>query len=66
MKKVGYEKPILMKLGFDSEARGSSACTTGPSIGINNCKAGDSANSRCGAGNYYSVATVCISGSAAS
>jgi hypothetical protein len=66
MKKVGYEKPILMKLGFDSEARGSSACTTGPTIGVNNCKAGESANSRCGPGNSFSQPTVCIAGSVAS
>jgi hypothetical protein len=66
MKKIKYEKPIVRRLGFDSEARGSISCATGPSIGINNCKAGDSANSRCGAGNYFSVPNVCISGSAAS
>lgn len=66
MKKVCYEKPILMKLGFDSEARGSVSCATGPTIGLNNCKAGDSANSRCGAGNYYSQSTACVSGSVAS
>lgn len=66
MKKVGYEKPILMKLGFDSEARGSDACATGPTIGVSNCKAGESAASRCGPGNSFSVPNVCISGSAAS
>lgn len=66
MKKVGYEKPILMKLGFDSEAKGSSSCATGPTIGVQNCKAGESAGARCGAGNSFSVPNVCISGSAAS
>ena len=66
MKKVGYEKPILMKLGFDGEARGSSSCATGPTIGTNNCKAGESAAGRCGPGNSFLVANVCISGSAAS
>ncbi len=66
MKKVGYEKPILMKLGFDSEARGSDSCSTGPTIGIQNCKDGVSAGGRCGAGNSFSQPNVCITGSVAS
>jgi hypothetical protein len=66
MKKIKYEKPIVQRLGYDSEATGSSSCATGPTIGVQNCKAGDSASARCGAGNYYSVPNVCISGSAAS
>jgi hypothetical protein len=66
MKKIKYEKPLVRRLGYDSEAKGTDSCATGPEIGVANCKAGPSAASRCGPGNSFSVPNVCISGSAAS
>jgi hypothetical protein len=66
MKKIKYEKPIVRRLGYDSRAKGSDSCAAGPTIGVQNCKVGQSAASRCGAGDYYNVPNVCISGSAAS
>jgi hypothetical protein len=66
VEKTGYEKPILVRLGFDSEAKGTDACTTGPSVGTNNCNIGVSANKRCAAGTNYGQPTVCITGPAVS
>ena len=66
MKKIKYEKPLVRRLGYDSEAKGSSSCAAGPTIGIQNCKAGESAGSRCSVGGSVDVPNVCISGSAAS
>ncbi len=66
MKKIKYEKPLVRSLGYDSEAKGSSSCATGPSIGVQNCKAGESAGSRCAVGSSFNVPNVCISGSVAS
>lgn len=66
MAKVGYEKPILVKLGFDDKAMGADVCTAGPQVGSNNCNAGSGAKKRCTAGTAYGVPTACISGSAAS
>jgi hypothetical protein len=66
MAKVGYEKPILVKLGFDDKAMGADACTAGPQVGTNNCKTGAGAKRNCAPGTAYGVPTGCISGSAAS
>jgi hypothetical protein len=66
MKKIKYEKPIVRSLGYDNGAKGSISCATGPSIGIQNCKAGESAGSRCSVGSSVDVQNVCISGSVAS
>jgi hypothetical protein len=66
MAKGGYEKPILVKLGFDDKAMGADACTAGPQVATNNCRIGAGANKNCGAGTAFGVPTACISGSAAS
>ncbi len=66
MAKVGYEKPILVELGYDDKAMGADACTAGPQVGVNNCNIGSGANKNCVGGTAYGVPTACISGSVAS
>ena len=66
MKKIKYEKPIVRRLGHDSKAKGTDACTTGPTIGNNNCNLGASAARRCGGGSSFGQPTVCIAGPAVS
>jgi hypothetical protein len=64
MAKVGYEKPILVKLGFDDKAMGADTCTAGPQVAANNCNPGSGAKRNCVAGTAFGVPTTCISGPA--
>ena len=64
MSKVGYEKPILVKLGFDNEAKGTNTCTAGPTFATRNCNIGESAWSKCIGGTSFAQPTVCIPGPA--
>lgn len=62
MEKVKYEKPRLLKLGFDNEVMGV-LCSAGPA-NAKNCIAGADAEKKCQAGGTFAQSTVCVAGPA--